>query len=90
MELMLIGQSDEENRRYTLSNGEIQIGRRPDCDIVLNAPSIATRHARVFSLDEQAVIYGIAPEWPTIVCVSCADERLDPPSSNTNPMIHLL
>jgi pSer/pThr/pTyr-binding forkhead associated (FHA) protein len=67
MELMLLGRNDEESRSYVLANGETVIGRKPDCDIVLNAPSIAARHARVFSVDEQAIVYGISPEWAVYV-----------------------
>jgi len=67
MQLLLIGRDDDTGRRFAVPNGETLIGRRPDCHIVLDAPAIAPRHARVFSLDGRTVIYGLTTEWPIYV-----------------------
>jgi len=65
--LVLLGPDGGEGARYTLANGETIIGRRPDCRIVLDAPSIAPRHARLFSVDGHSVIYTIDEAWPVYV-----------------------
>lgn len=67
MNLMLLGPDGREGARYTLANGETIIGRRPDCRIVLDAPSIAPRHARLFCVDGHTVIYTIDEAWPVYV-----------------------
>lgn len=67
MELMLYRSGSEAAARYTLANGETIIGRRPDCLIVLDAPSISPRHVRLFTLDGHAVIYAIDDAWPVYV-----------------------
>lgn len=67
MELMLCRAGGSESRRYALADGETVVGRRPDCRIVLDAPSISPRHARLFSVDGHAVIYAIDDAWPVYV-----------------------
>lgn len=67
MELTLFGPAGDGSRRYTLANGETIIGRRPDCRIVLDAPSISARHARLFTVDGHAVIHGLDEAWPVYV-----------------------
>lgn len=67
MELMLYRSGSEAAARYTLANGETIIGRRPDCLIVLDAPSISPRHVRLFTVDGHAVIYAIDDAWPVYV-----------------------
>jgi hypothetical protein len=66
MELILV-EGGGDRRRYALGNGETLIGRRPDCRIVLDAPSISPRHARIFSVDGHAVLYGLDEAWPVYV-----------------------
>lgn len=67
MELTLSGPGGDRSRRYVLANGETIIGRRPDCRIVLDAPSISARHARLFTVDGHAVIHGIDEARPVYV-----------------------
>lgn len=67
MELKLLGPTGDGTRRYLLANGETMIGRRPDCRIVLDAPSISPRHARLFTVDGLAVIHGLDEAWPVYV-----------------------
>ncbi|MDZ7841391.1 MAG: FHA domain-containing protein [Gammaproteobacteria bacterium] len=67
MELTLFSPAGDGSRRYILANGETIIGRRPDCRIVLDAPSISARHARLFTVDGHAVIHGIDEAWPVYV-----------------------
>lgn len=66
MELMQLGPTGGAHR-YMLVNGETVIGRRPDCRIVLDAPSIRHRHARLFSVDGSTVIHAIDDAWPVYV-----------------------
>lgn len=67
MELMLYRSGGDEPARYPLANGETIIGRRPDCRMVLDAPSISPRHARLFTVDGHAVIHTIDEAWPVYV-----------------------
>ncbi len=67
MELTLFGPGGDRSRRYVLANGETLIGRRPDCRIVLDAPSISARHARLFTVDGHAVIHGLDEARPVYV-----------------------
>lgn len=76
MELTLIGRTGAPSRRYALPTGEFLIGRRPDCHIFLDAPAVAPRHARVFSIDGTAVIYRVADEWPVYVNGDAVDRRV--------------
>lgn len=67
MELTLFRSDGDTAARYTLGNGETIIGRRPDCRIVLDAPSISPRHARLFTVDDHVVIHAIDNAWPVYV-----------------------
>lgn len=67
MELILHGPAADKERRYTLANGETIIGRRPDCRIILNAPSISPRHARLFAVDGHVVIYAVDDASPVYI-----------------------
>lgn len=67
MELIHLVPASGEARRYTLANGETIIGRRPDCRIVMDAPAIRHRHARLFSVDGSTIIHGIDDAWPVYV-----------------------
>lgn len=67
MELILTGPEGDTRRRYPLGNGETIVGGRPDCDIVLDAPSIPARHARLFALDGYVVIRTLDSHWPVYV-----------------------
>lgn len=67
MKLTLIDPAGTANRSFALPTGETLIGRRPDCHIVLDAPSIAPRHARVFSVNDRTVIHRVSDDWPVYV-----------------------
>ncbi|HSH42939.1 MAG TPA: FHA domain-containing protein, partial [Arenicellales bacterium] len=75
MELILTAPEGDTRRRYALGNGETVIGRRPDCDIVLDAPSIPERHARLFALDGYVVIRALDSHWPVYVNGEPIDRR---------------
>lgn len=75
MELMQLGPAGGA-RRYVLVNGETIIGRRPDCRIVLDAPSIRYRHARLFSVDGSTVIHAIDDAWPVYVNGEPVERRM--------------
>jgi DNA-binding winged helix-turn-helix (wHTH) protein len=36
-----------DNRTYRLAEGEMLVGRDPDCDVWLDSPSVSRRHARI-------------------------------------------
>jgi len=67
MELTLSGPAGGDTRRYPLAVGETVIGRRPDCRIVLDAPSISPRHVRLFVVEGSAVLYSLDDTWPVHV-----------------------
>jgi len=75
MELILTGPEGDTRRRYPLGNGETIVGGRPDCDIVLDAPSIPARHARLFALDGYVVIRTLDSHWPVYVNGEPIDRR---------------
>lgn len=76
MELTLVGRDGDEGARFTLPNGEVMIGRRPDCHIVLDAPSISPRHARIFCIDGHAVLYAVDGKWPVYVNGHAVNRRV--------------
>ncbi|MGA8259347.1 MAG: FHA domain-containing protein, partial [Arenicellales bacterium] len=73
---LLIGRDSHAERHFALPSGETLIGRRPDCRIVLDAPAIGPRHARVFSVNGRAVLYAISPEWPVYVNGDAVERRV--------------
>lgn len=56
MEELLVTYPDGSNRKFSLSKGELLIGRDSDNDVVLASPAVSRRHARIYMWDSQVFI----------------------------------
>lgn len=56
MEELLVTYPDGSHKRFSLSKGELLIGRDSDNDVVLPSPAVSRRHARIYMWDSQVFI----------------------------------
>jgi|GEM_PF-2373460 len=56
MEELLVTYPDGSNKKFSLSKGELLIGRDSDNDVVLSSPAVSRRHARIYMWDDQVFI----------------------------------
>ncbi|MCX7959631.1 MAG: FHA domain-containing protein, partial [Deltaproteobacteria bacterium] len=56
MEELLVTYPDGSHRKFSLSKGELLIGRDSDNDVVLASPAVSRRHARIYMWDSQVFI----------------------------------
>ncbi len=56
MEELLVTYPDGSNKKFSLSKGELLIGRDSDNDVILTSPAVSRRHARIYMWDSQVFI----------------------------------
>jgi len=56
MEELLVTYPDGTHKKFSLSKGELLIGRDSDNDVVLPSPAVSRRHARIYMWDSQVFI----------------------------------
>ncbi|MCX7945130.1 MAG: FHA domain-containing protein [Deltaproteobacteria bacterium] len=56
MEELLVTYPDGSHKKFSLSKGELLIGRDSDNDVVLPSPAVSRRHARIYMWDSQVFI----------------------------------
>jgi len=56
MEELLVTYPDGSHKKFSLSKGELLIGRDSDNDVVLASPAVSRRHARIYMWDSQVFI----------------------------------
>ncbi len=56
MEELLVTYPDGSHKKFSLSKGELLVGRDSDNDVVLASPAVSRRHARIYMWDSQVFI----------------------------------
>lgn len=56
MEELLVTYPDGSHKKFSLSRGELLVGRDSENDVVLSSPAVSRRHARIYLWDSQVFI----------------------------------